>query len=70
MEGFNDSVLKVTCEDKPTIFVEGFDIGSEEELNIVGSVVCFIYNYNLMFPITIHKRYCGSKILCLIPYSI
>ena len=48
MEGLNKFIFIVAGEDESTIGVEGFDVGSEEELNIVSSVVGFIYNYNLM----------------------
>ncbi len=39
MERFNDLVLVIACEYKPSILIEGLNVGSEEELNIVSCII-------------------------------
>ena len=48
MERFNDLVLIVAGENKSTVFVEGLNIRSKEELYVGSGIVCFVDDDDLM----------------------
>jgi hypothetical protein len=48
MQWFNDLVRKVAGEDEPTVGVELLNSGPQGQLHVVGGVVCFIDNNDLV----------------------
>jgi hypothetical protein len=48
VERFNNFVLVIAREDKPTVVVKRLDVSSEEELYIMCSIICLINDDDLV----------------------
>ena len=69
VDRFNDPVLVVTGEDKPTNILKLLNVRSKEHLNIRSSVICLIDDDYLVLCRR-GKRHSASKRLCLVPHGV
>ena len=69
MEWFDDLILIVAGEDKPTVSLELLNTRSEKELYVGSGIVCLIDDDNLVLRLT-RERYRRRKVLGIIPNSV
>ena len=69
MEGFNDFIFVVACENESAVFLELLNTRSEKELYIGSGIVCLIDDDDFMFRLT-RERYRRRKVLGIIPNSV